>query len=281
MDRQNPGFVSATEKPPGRAATSDTRSVFISDVHLGTRGAQTERLLDFLQRIEPENLYLVGDILDFWKGRSGWFWPRINNQLVQTVVELAASGTRVVFIPGNHDEVLRDYVGSEFNGVAIERDAVHETAAGERYLVMHGDEVDAVVRHNKWVAYLGGEAYNGLLVVNRWFNYVRRRLGFQYWSLSAFLKHKVKNAANYIASFEQAVAWEAKERGTDGVICGHIHKAQITPLQGITYANCGDWVESCTALVERPDGRLEIVDWSQPEADVVPIDRHQQDHKCA
>lgn len=257
------------------------RSVFISDVHLGTRGAQTERLLDFLQRVEPENLYLVGDILDFWKGRSGWFWPRINNQLVQTVVELAASGTRVVFIPGNHDEVLRDYVGSEFNGVVIERDAIHETAAGERFLVMHGDEVDAVVRHNKWVAYLGGEAYNALLVVNRWFNYVRRRLGFQYWSLSAFLKHKVKNAASYIASFEQAVAWAAKERGTDGVICGHIHKAEITALEGITYTNCGDWVESCTALVERPDGRLEIVDGSQPEAEIIAINQHQQDHKCA
>jgi UDP-2,3-diacylglucosamine pyrophosphatase LpxH len=249
------------------------RSVFISDVHLGTRGAQTDRLLDFLQRVEPDNLYLVGDILDFWKGRSGWYWPRINNQLVQTVVDLASNGTRVVFIPGNHDEVLRDYVGSEFNGVAVERDAVHETANGDRFLVLHGDEFDSVVMHNKWVAYLGGEAYNFLLLVNRWFNYVRRRLGFRYWSLSAFLKHKVKNAANYIASFEHAVAHAAKERGADGVICGHIHKAEITAIQEVTYANCGDWVESCTALVEQPDGQLEILNWTHDDADVIELTR--------
>jgi UDP-2,3-diacylglucosamine pyrophosphatase LpxH len=249
----------------------DLRSVFISDVHLGTRGAQTERLMDFLERIEPDHLYLVGDILDFWKGRSGWYWPRINNQLVQKVVDLANNGTRVVFIPGNHDEVLRDYVGSEFNGVVVERDTVHEAADGSRYLVLHGDEFDSVVMHNKWVAYLGGEAYNFLLVVNRWFNYVRRRLGFRYWSLSAFLKHKVKNAANYIASFEQAVAREAKERGADGVICGHIHKAEVSRIQDVTYGNCGDWVESCTALVEHADGRLEILDWIHGTDNVVEL----------
>ena len=259
----------------------DLRSVFISDVHLGTRGARTDRLLDFLQRVRPDHLYLVGDILDFWKGRSGWYWPRINNQLVQTVVDLAANGTQVVFIPGNHDEVLRDYVGSELNGVAVERDTVHETASGERFLVLHGDEFDSVVMHNKWVAYLGGEAYNALLLVNRWFNYLRRRLGFRYWSLSAFLKHKVKNAAKYIASFEHAVAHEAKARGVDGVICGHIHKAEITTIQDVTYANCGDWVESCTALVERPDGRLEILDWSEAPAEVVELPRDRREDLCA
>jgi UDP-2,3-diacylglucosamine pyrophosphatase LpxH len=259
----------------------DLRSVFISDVHLGTRGAQTDRLLDFLQRVEPDHLYLVGDILDFWKGRTGWYWPRVNNQLVQTVVDMAANGTRVVFIPGNHDEVLRDYVGSEFNGVAVERDTIHEDANGSHYLVLHGDEFDSVVMHRKWVAYLGGEAYNALLVVNRWFNYLRRRLGFRYWSLSAFLKHKVKNAANYIASFEQAVAREAKERGVAGVICGHIHKAEISDIQGVTYANCGDWVESCTALVEHPDGRLEILDWTQDLTNIVELPRHQAPDLCA
>ncbi|MFB6261749.1 MAG: UDP-2,3-diacylglucosamine diphosphatase, partial [Thiohalorhabdaceae bacterium] len=257
------------------------RSIFISDVHLGTRGAQTEQLLDFLERIEPDNLYLVGDILDFWKGRSGWYWPRANNQLVQKVVDLAAGGTNVVFIPGNYDEVLRDYVGSEFNGVAVERDTIHEAADGRRYLVLHGDEFDSVVMHNKWVAYLGGEAYNFLLLVNRWFNYIRRRLGFRYWSLSAFLKHKVKNAANYIASFEHAVAREANSRGVEGVICGHIHKAEITSIQGVTYGNCGDWVESCTALVEHPDGRLEILEWIHGTADVVELSEAQRPDLCA
>jgi len=257
------------------------RSVFISDVHLGTRGARTDRLLDFLQRVEPDYLYLVGDILDFWKGRSGWYWPRINNQVVQAVVDKAANGTQVVFIPGNHDEALRDYVGSEVNGVAVERDTVHETAAGERFLVLHGDEFDSVVMHSKWVAYLGGEAYNLLLLVNRWFNYVRRRLGFRYWSLSAFLKHKVKNAANYISSFEQAVAREARERGVDGVICGHIHKAEISRIQGVTYGNCGDWVESCTALVEDPEGRMEILDWSHDDAEVIELEQPQRQDLCA
>lgn len=260
---------------------TELRSVFISDVHLGTRDVQSDQLLDFLERISPDYLYLVGDILDFWKMRTGWYWPRINNRIVQRVIDLASNGTRVVLIPGNHDEILRDYHGSELNGVVIQRDTIHRTADGRRFLVLHGDEFDAVVMHNKWVAYLGGEAYNGLLLLNRWFNFIRRRLGFGYWSLSAFLKHKVKNAAKYISSFEHAVAHEAIRRGVDGVICGHIHKAEISPIQEITYGNCGDWVESCTALVEDPSGDLEILAWQQAPGQVVDLKPWAGEDLCA
>lgn len=256
----------------------ELRSVFISDVHLGTRDAQSDRLLDFLGRVNPDYLYLVGDILDFWKMRTGWYWPPTNNRIVQTVIALVSNGTRVVFIPGNHDESLRDYTGSEWSGIALKRNAIHCGADGRRYLVLHGDEFDSVVIHRKWVAYLGGETYNALLLLNRWLNYGRRRLGFGYWSLAAFLKHKVKNAAKYISSFEEAVAREANRKEVDGVICGHIHKAEISRIHGVTYGNCGDWVESCTALVEHPDGGLELLDWTGDPDKLVDLrDRKEQD----
>ena len=239
------------------------RSVFISDVHLGTRGCQAELLLDFIKHMECDSLYLVGDIIDGWKLKSGWHWPQSHNDVVQKVLRLARKGVRVVYAPGNHDEVARDYCGVHFGGVSIARDAIHETADGRRFLVTHGDEFDGVVQHARWLAFLGDWSYRTVLTLNTGFNLIRRRLGFGYWSLSAFLKVKVKNALQFIENFETAVAEEARRRGVDGVICGHIHKAEMRDIHGITYVNDGDWVESCTALVEHLDGRLEILEWAK------------------
>ena len=239
------------------------RSVFISDVHLGTRGCQAELLLDFIKHLECDTLYLVGDIIDGWKLKGGWYWPQAHNDVLQKILRMARKGVNVIYVPGNHDEVARDYCGVHFGGVVVARDAIHETADGRRFLVTHGDEFDGVVQHAKWLAFLGDWSYRTVLMLNTWFNLVRRRLGFGYWSLSAYLKVKVKNALQFIENFESAVAEEARRRGVDGVICGHIHKAEMREIHGITYINDGDWVESCTALVEHLDGRLEILEWAK------------------
>jgi UDP-2,3-diacylglucosamine pyrophosphatase LpxH len=239
------------------------RTVFISDVHLGARGCQAELLLDFIRHIECETLYLVGDIVDGWKLRSGWHWPQPHNDVVQKILRLARKGVKVIYVPGNHDDRVRDFVGVHFGGVVVARDAIHETADGRRFLVLHGDEFDGVVQHARWLAFLGDYAYRALLAFNTAFNRVRRRLGFGYWSLSAFLKTKVKNALQFVENFEAAVAAEARRRGVDGVICGHIHKAEMRDIDGIAYINDGDWVESCSALVEHADGRLEILEWAK------------------
>jgi UDP-2,3-diacylglucosamine pyrophosphatase LpxH len=239
------------------------RTVFISDVHLGTRGCQAEILLDFIRHIECDTLYLVGDIIDGWKLRSGWHWPQAHNDVVQKILRMARKGVNVIYVPGNHDDRVRDFVGVHFGGVVVARDAIHETAEGKRFLVLHGDEFDGVVQHAKWLAFLGDYAYRALLLTNTLFNRVRRRLGFGYWSLSAFLKTRVKNALQFVENFEAAVADEARRRGVDGVICGHIHKAEMRDIDGIAYINDGDWVESCSALVEHPDGRLEILEWAK------------------
>ena len=239
------------------------RAVFISDVHLGTRGCQAELLLDFIKHMECDALYLVGDIIDGWRLKSGWYWPQAHNDVVQKVLRMARKGVKVVYIPGNHDEFARDYCGTHFGGVVVAHDIIHETADGRRLLVLHGDHFDGVVRYAKWLALLGDWAYAIVLELNTLFNSVRRRLGFGYWSLSAYLKGKVKNAVQFIDDFEAAVAEEARRRGADGVVCGHIHKADLREVSGITYANDGDWVESCTALVEHFDGRLEILQWAK------------------
>jgi UDP-2,3-diacylglucosamine pyrophosphatase LpxH len=238
------------------------RSIWISDIHLGTRGCQTELLLDFLKNTDCEYLYLVGDIVDGWRLKRSWYWPQSHNDVVQKVLRKVRKGTKVFYIPGNHDEVFRDFVGMQFGGVAVAEDAVHVGADGRRFLVIHGDRFDVVVMHAKWLAYLGDTAYGLLLGLNTWLNLARRRLGFTYWSLSAFLKHKVKNAVEYIGNYEAALAEEARRRGVDGVICGHIHSAAMRDLGGILYCNDGDWVESCTALVEHDSGEMEIVDWA-------------------
>ena len=243
--------------------THSFRSVFISDVHLGTRGCQAELLLDFIRSMECEQLYLIGDIIDGWKLKGGWHWPQAHNDVVQKVLRMARKGTAVIYVPGNHDEVARDYCGVHFGGLVIARDAIHTTADGRTFLVTHGDEFDGVVQHAKWLAFLGDWSYRTILMLNTLFNHARRKMGFGYWSLSAFLKGKVKNALQFIENFEGAVADEARRRGVDGVICGHIHKAEMRDIDGITYINDGDWVESCTALVEHMDGRLELLEWAK------------------
>jgi len=239
------------------------RTIFISDVHLGTRGCKAPFLLDFLRHNDAEWIYLVGDIVDAWRLKRSWYWPESHNDIVQMLLRKAQTGTKVVYVPGNHDELLRNYLGLSFGQVKLVREAVHTTADGRRLLVLHGDKFDAVVRHAHSLALLGDWAYTLCLSLNTWLNLARRRLGFGYWSLSAYLKNKVKNAVNYIDNFEQTVAEEARRRRVDGVVCGHIHKAEIRDLDGVLYCNDGDWVESCTAAVEHKDGRLEIVHWAE------------------
>ncbi|KQW70954.1 UDP-2,3-diacylglucosamine hydrolase [Phenylobacterium sp. Root77] len=239
------------------------RAVFISDIHLGTKGCQAELLLDFIRHIECETLYLVGDIVDGWKLRSGWHWPQSHNDVVQKILRLARKGVNVIYVPGNHDDRVREFVGVHFGGVVVVRDAIHETADGKRFLVLHGDEFDGVVQHARWLAFVGDYAYRALIATNTLFNRIRRRMGFGYWSLSAFLKTRVKNALQFVENFEAAVADEARRRGVDGVICGHIHKAEMRDIDGIAYINDGDWVESCSALVEHHDGTLEILHWAK------------------
>jgi UDP-2,3-diacylglucosamine pyrophosphatase LpxH len=238
------------------------RAIWISDIHLGTRGCKADYLLDFLRATESEYLYLVGDIIDGWRLKRSWYWAQSHNDVIQKLLRKARKGTKVIYVPGNHDEALRDYVDLQFGGVTVLQDTIHETAAGKRLLIIHGDEFDGIVRYAKWLAFLGDRAYDLALTLNHWFNAARHRLGYPYWSLSAFLKHKVKNAVEYISNYETAIADEARRRRVDGVVCGHIHQAEIRDIDGILYCNDGDWVESCTALVEFYDGRLELVHWA-------------------
>ncbi|MEQ9639264.1 MAG: UDP-2,3-diacylglucosamine diphosphatase [Alphaproteobacteria bacterium] len=244
-----------------RSRPRSHRTIFLSDIHLGSRGCQAETLLDFLRVNEAERIYLIGDIVDCWSLRRSWYWPQSHNDVVQKLLRKARKGTEIIYVPGNHDEVFRDYCGTHFGGVEVMREALHETADGRRLLVVHGDAFDGIVQYARWLALLGDWSYAWLLRINRGYNRLRRMCGFGYWSLSAYLKFKVKNAVKFIDNYEQAVAAEARRRGADGVICGHIHHAEITSYGGIRYINTGDWVESCTAVVEDFDGRLSIVRW--------------------
>jgi len=248
--------------PKGFRPKARYRTVWISDVHLGTRGCKAEMLVDFLRSFEAEQLYLVGDIIDGWSLRKGWFWPDAHNEVVRRVLKMAHCGTRVVLITGNHDELLRDYAGFSFGGVELALEAVHQTADGRRLLVTHGDKFDGVVLYARWLAFLGDKAYSLLLRANILVNAVRKRMGLPYWSLSAYLKRRVKNAVQFVCNFEQALAHEATTRGFDGIVCGHIHCAEIRRIGDITYFNDGDWVESCTALVEDHAGAISVIDWS-------------------
>jgi UDP-2,3-diacylglucosamine pyrophosphatase LpxH len=250
-----------TPKPP--QSTLRLRSVFISDVHLGFKGCRAEFLLDFLRRVECEQIYLVGDIIDLWSLQRTFYWPQAHNDVIRTILGKAKHGTRVVYVPGNHDRAFRDHDGLTLGNVEICREAIHETADGRRFLVLHGDEFDSIVRASPLLESVGSHAYAAALRLNRYVNAVRQRLGYPYWSLAAFLKHKVKNAVKYIANFERALAVEARRRGVDGVICGHIHRAEITEIDGILYCNDGDWVESCTTLVEDFAGRLSLLRWTE------------------
>jgi len=238
------------------------RSVFLSDVHLGTRGCRADFLADFLRNVECERLFLVGDIVDGWRLKKSWFWDAHHDEVIRLVLLKARHGTEVVYIPGNHDEMFRDWLGLEVAGVRLAGEAEHVTADGRRLLVMHGDAFDSVVRYAKFLALLGDWAYDAALEVNRVFNLARRRFGYPYWSLSQWLKRQVKGAVKAIDRFEGALALEARRRGFDGVVCGHIHHAEMRVIDGTLYMNDGDWVESCTALVEHADGRFELVDWA-------------------
>jgi len=246
--------------------TSDSvqryRTLFISDVHLGTRTAQTEALLDFLRHNDAETIYLVGDIIDFWRVRRGAYWPQSHNDVLQKLLRRVRKGARIIFIPGNHDEAIRDFCGMYFGGIEIQQTAMHQTAAGKRYIVMHGDEFDVVMRTAKWLAFLGDRGYEFALWLNNPLNWTRRRLGLGYWSLSAYMKRRVKQAVSFIGAYEEAVASEAERHGVDGIICGHIHHAADRLVGRAHYLNCGDWVESCTAIGERIDGTLRIIQWS-------------------
>ena len=240
------------------------RAVFISDTHLGTRGCRSDFLADFLGRMSCDRLYLVGDIIDGWRLRKSWYWDANHDEVLRLILRHAQGGAEVTYIPGNHDEMFRAWlpVGLEIGGIRLRNDAVHVTADGRRLLVMHGDEFDSVVRYAKFIALLGDGAYTGALAINRWFNVLRRHLGYPYWSLSAWLKRQVKGAVKAIDRFEVALANEARRRGFDGVVCGHIHHAEMREVNGVLYMNDGDWVESCTALVEHHNGEFELVDWA-------------------
>jgi UDP-2,3-diacylglucosamine pyrophosphatase LpxH len=237
------------------------RTVFVSDLHLGTPGCQASALLDFLKWHPSDHLYLVGDIVDGWQLRKGWFWPQAHNDVVQKLLRRARKGCRIVYVPGNHDEFAREFAGHAFGGIHVAHEVVHVTADGKALWVIHGDAFDAVVQGARWLACLGDNLYEFSLKLNRHLNRFRARLNLPYWSLSAYLKHKVKKALNYVTDFEHAVASEARRRGHHGVVCGHIHRAEIREIEGVLYCNDGDWVESCSALVEHHDGRLELVSW--------------------
>jgi len=238
------------------------RSIFLSDIHLGTRGCQAERLLDFLREHESEHLFLVGDIIDFWAMSRSIQWASMHNTVVQKILRRARHGEKVVFIPGNHDEVLREYDGTTFGNILVSFEWLHVTADGKRLLLIHGDEFDQVTRHHRWVAILGDVAYDLLVRANAWLSWARRTLRIGgYWSLAGYAKRKVKTAVSFIYDFEDSVIHAVRERGLDGVVCGHIHSATIKEVSGLLYINCGDWVDSCTAIVEHLDGRLELIEW--------------------
>jgi UDP-2,3-diacylglucosamine pyrophosphatase LpxH len=238
------------------------RSIFLSDIHLGTRACQAERLLEFLREHESENLFLVGDIVDFWSMKRGVYWSTHHNTIVQKILKRARHGVNVVFVPGNHDEVLREHAGIAFGQIRLELEYVHTGADGRRWLLCHGDEFDQVTRYHRWLAILGDRAYALVVRLNALLSWTRRRLGITgYWSLSGYAKRMVKETVKFIGDFEQTVSHAMKQREVDGVICGHIHAATIKDLDGITYINCGDWVDSCTAIIEDAEGRMELIEW--------------------
>jgi UDP-2,3-diacylglucosamine pyrophosphatase LpxH len=237
------------------------RTIWISDIHLGTPGCQAQYLLDFLRHHESEFLYLVGDIVDGWQLKRRWYWPQAHNDVVQKILRKSRKGTKVTYIAGNHDELLRQFLGYSLGEIEIRDEATHTLTDGRRLLVLHGDLYDGVVQQARWLALLGDNLYRLILELNRWFNRARARLGLPYWSLSQYLKNKAKNAVSFITDFERAVAHEARSRGYHGVVCGHIHKPVIMEIGGVLYCNDGDWVESLSALVETLEGELKIVEW--------------------
>jgi UDP-2,3-diacylglucosamine pyrophosphatase LpxH len=257
--------------PVPNAPAIHLRSAFISDVHLGTRGCRADLLLEFLRAVQVETLILVGDIVDLRSMSRSFFWPQEHIDVLRAILGKVKQGTRVIYIPGNHDEVFRELTGSVFGQLEIHREYVHETADGRRLLILHGDEFDSVVKFSRWLTSLGTWVYDLLLRLNRYLNLVRRAFGFPYWSLAAYVKSRVKNAVAYIDKFEQAVAFAARRRDMDGVICGHIHRARIASIDGVLYCNDGDWVESCTSLVENLNGHLSLWNWVEQRRRMVQV----------
>ena len=245
------------------------RTAWISDAHLGTRGCNATVLLDFLRENDFGTLYIVGDLIDIWSLRRGIYWPQQHNDVIQKILRKARKGTHVVYVPGNHDELVTDFCGA-YGNIEIKQRAIHVTASGERILIIHGHELDAVVQNVKWLAFAGDLGYQFLLSLNPFINFVRRRFGLGYWSLSAYAKRRVKDAVSFIGKFEAAVAHYAERYNVDAVLCGHIHSAAIREFGNVTYYNCGDWVESCTALVEGEDGILALVNY-HPFSAVRPV----------
>jgi UDP-2,3-diacylglucosamine pyrophosphatase LpxH len=262
-EMQPPHGAAFSEDTPGPRGTV-YRALFVSDIHLGTYACRADAFLDFLKFHDAETIYLVGDIIDFWRVRRGPVWLQSHNDVLQKLLRKVRKGTRIVYIPGNHDEALRAYCGTHFGGIEVRHDGIHETADGKRLLVMHGDEFDVIVRYARWLAFLGDRSYEFLLWSNHPLNWVRRRFGFGYWSLSAYLKMKVKAAVSFIGEFEQALAEEARRREVDGIVCGHIHFAADRMIDGVRYVNCGDWVESRTAIAEDHSGQLHLIRWPEP-----------------
>ena len=253
---------------PEQPESSDVkqhRTLWLSDIHLGTKDCQAHALLDFLAHNDAECIYLVGDIIDGWQLKKRWYWPQAHNDVIQKLLRKARKGTRIVFIPGNHDMFVRGFLKQTPNlaigGIEVMDEAVHTTADGRRIWILHGDLFDGVVQNMQWLAKLGDELYMFALKVNRWLNLWRAKMGMEYWSLSQFLKDKVKNAVSYIDDFENAVASEAARRDCQAVLCGHIHKAKIREINGVTYLNTGDWVESLTAISEDARGHLAVEYW--------------------
>ncbi|WFB35780.1 UDP-2,3-diacylglucosamine diphosphatase [Kiritimatiellota bacterium B12222] len=255
-------MIQMINEPPQR----HYRTIWISDLHLGAKSSRPDCLLDFFRHHQSEHLYLVGDMIDGWRLKKSWFWDQLHNDVVQKILRQARKGTQVVYIPGNHDQFARDHIGLRLGEIEIKRNCEHVTADGRRLLIMHGDEFDSIVTHAKWLAVLGSGAYEASIVLNRIVNGVREKLGMPYWSISNYLKQKVKNAMKFIDNYEQAVAEAGRQRKVDGVVCGHIHRADIKTIEGIEYYNTGDWVESCTALVEHFDGRMELIEWVIPKS---------------
>ena len=237
------------------------RTLFISDIHLGSKASKADFLLDFLRFHEAETIFLVGDIVDGWRLKRSWYWPQNCNDVVQKLLRKGRKGARIIYVPGNHDDFMREFPGIHFGGIEVARNMIHEAADGKRYLVLHGDEFDVVVRNARFIAHLGDWAYDTAIALNIWIARARRLLGLPYWSFSAWAKLQVKRAVNFIGEFQRVVADEARRSNVDGVICGHIHHAVIEDIDGITYINTGDWVESCTAIVEHFDGRMELIRW--------------------
>lgn len=260
---ENPlaGRVMKDLAEPAEPSPRRYRALFLSDLHLGSRNAQIDPLLDLLRSVEADTIYLVGDIVDLWKVGRGVYWPQRHNDVIQKLLRKVRKGARIVYIPGNHDEAIRQYAGSSFGGIEIALKHRHETAEGRKYLIMHGDEFDLVIRNAKWLARLGDLGYELAMAANRPVNWARKRLGLGYWSLSAYLKYRVKQAVNFIGAFEAALAAEAASGDYDGVICGHIHRPADRRIGSVHYLNCGDWVESCTAIAEDTAGRLSVIHW--------------------